>query len=435
MRSLLTLCLLGCSLSVYAQSPANDSPNSVAEQNAVLQYVVYLSRHGVRSPTAKPAQYSRYAAAPWPQWDVPPGYLTAHGYKLMTFFGGYDRALLVNEGLFAPSGCADAARVTILADSDQRTRETGKALAQGLLPGCSVEVQTRPEGTNDPLFHFHEAGVGRIDSKLAAAAIGGRIGGRAGNLTEAYRPQLAALDRVLAGCVAAPGASQKRTSLFDLPADLTPGAGGHPAELRGPLGTASSLSESLMLEYAEGMSGARLGWGCLDKTTLHEVMQLHTAATEFSQRTPAIARFYASNLLDNILRAMKQSATSKSVVGAPGKVSDRALFLVGHDTNISAVAGALGLGWIIDGRRDDTPPGGALVFELWKQNTTGAYSVRTFYTAQTLDQMRNSTPLSLSNPPERVPVFLPGCSRADSSCDWQSFENALRAVIDPSFVK
>jgi hypothetical protein len=42
--------------------------------------------------------------------------------------------------------------------------------------------------------------------------------------------------------------------------------------------------------------------------------------------------------------------------------------------------------------------------------------------AQTLDQMRNSTPLSVHNPPQRVPVFVPECSRTDSSCAWKAFQ-------------
>jgi 4-phytase/acid phosphatase len=55
--------------------------------------------------------------------------------------------------------------------------------------------------------------------------------------------------------------------------------------------------------------------------------------------------------------------------------------------------------------------------------------------AQTLDQMRNAIPLSLVNPPERVAVFLPGCSRADQSCAWSDFKAAIRAGIDPAFTK
>jgi 4-phytase/acid phosphatase len=108
---------------------------------------------------------------------------------------------------------------------------------------------------------------------------------------------------------------------------------------------------------------------------------------------------------------------------------------VGHDTNIASMAGALGLNWLIDGRRDDTPPGGALVFELWKKHSAQDYAVRTYYTAQSLDQMRNATPLTAQDPPERVPVFVPACSRADTSCAWDAFQQAVKGATDPAFVK
>ncbi len=94
---------------------------------------------------------------------------------------------------------------------------------------------------------------------------------------------------------------------------------------------------------------------------------------------------------------MQQAVAAQPVAGAIGKPGDRLLILVGHDTNLAAIAGALNLNWLIDGRRDDTPPGGALVFELWKTPGKEEYSVRTYYTAQSLDQMRNATPLSLQN--------------------------------------
>jgi 4-phytase/acid phosphatase len=108
---------------------------------------------------------------------------------------------------------------------------------------------------------------------------------------------------------------------------------------------------------------------------------------------------------------------------------------VGHDTNLANMSGALNLSWLIDGRLNDTPPGGALIFELWRGRGTARYFVRTFYTAQMLDQMRNSTPLSLANPPERVPVFIPGCGQADGSCGWDAFQQTVRGEMDPAFVK
>jgi 4-phytase/acid phosphatase len=89
---------------------------------------------------------------------------------------------------------------------------------------------------------------------------------------------------------------------------------------------------------------------------------------------------------------------------------------------------------MIDGRRDDTPPGGALLFELWRSRSAGEFSVRTYFTAQTLDQMRSSAPLTLSNPPQRVPVFIPGCSRADMSCALDSFLRILKQASRPRVI-
>ena len=388
---------------------------------------------------AKPEQFNQFSAAPWPQWDVPPTYLTAHGYELMKIFGAWDRIKLSGEGLLASTGCADAAHVTILADTDQRTRLTGKALAEGMLPGCDVPVHSQPDGVNDPLFRplnagSLNAGIVHSDRALAAAAVAGRIGGNPGNLTEAYRPQLAALDRVLAGCGHSPS-NPKRTSIFDIPSSLEPGSGHFPISAQGPLFTGATLAENLLLEYTQGMSDADTGWGCLDGATLRFVMQLDTASWEYGMRTPAIARMNASNLLDHILKTIEQSAKGARVQGALGKFGDRLVILVGHDTNIVTVAGALGIDWVLDGRVDDTPPGGALVFELWRSRDDGKPFVRVHYTAQTLEQMRKAQALTVANPPAEAPIFVPGCGRQDLSCTLEGFSAAVRQAIDSAYVR
>jgi 4-phytase/acid phosphatase len=285
------------------------------------------SRHGVRSPTGEPE-----------------------------LFGAYDRMQLSRQGLLKPVGCEDAAHVTVYTDSDQRTRETGKALAAGLFPGCALAVQALAEGVHDPLFHALPAGVGQPDSALAVAALSGRIGGNPNNLTEAYRSQIAAFDQLLASCGASASQPTRRTSLLEIPAKLAPGKNDRPAELRGPLNTAVTLTENLLLEYAEGVDGSNVGWGCVDGSKLRSLIELHTAASDFVQRTKAIARMQASNLLDHVRRAMEQSVTGKPVSGARAAPGDRALFLIGHDTNLTNLAGMLNLTWIIDGRRDDIPP-------------------------------------------------------------------------------
>ena len=146
------------------------------------------------------------------------------------------------------------------------------------------------------------------------------------------------------------------------------------------------------------MDPSQVGWGCVNNTNLRYLLELHTAASEFSQRPKPIARAQASNLLHQILLSLSQAATGKPAAGAISGISDRALFLIGHDTNIASIAGLLDLDWIADGRRDDTPPGAALVFELWQPAAGSEDFVRVYYTTQTLEQMRSSTVLTSQKP-------------------------------------
>jgi 4-phytase/acid phosphatase len=217
-------------------------------------------------------------------------YLTAHGYRLMQEFGAFDRIQLESEGLLTAKGCEDTQNVTIYSDCDQRMRETGKALAAGLFPDCNVPVQALPEGVEDPLFHPVQAGVGGSDPDLASAAIAGRIGTDPANLTKIYNAKLKALDTILATCGKADGSAQARTSLLDVPSGISRGKNDRSVDLRGPLNTASTLTENLLLEYAEGMPASDVGWGCVDGNKLRSRLELHTAASDFSQRTTPIAR-------------------------------------------------------------------------------------------------------------------------------------------------
>lgn len=431
-RSLLcasSLLILSVSvLSAQSKSPMPD------DRQKELKFVVYLSRHGVRSPTSKPAQYNLYSSLPWPAWSVPPGNLTEHGFRLMRLFGTYDREHLSDEGLFPASGCTDSDRVTIYADSDQRTLETGKAIAAGLFPGCNVHLRVQPEGMADPLFHPLEAGTTSADSAIAVAAINGRIGGDANNLTTMQKDRLVELDSILAKCGAPSVSAQKRVSILDIPAVLSEGKGDHSVDLRGPLNTAATLTENLLLEYTEGMPASDVGWGCVDGNNLRRLIELHTAASDFGQRTSVIARSQASNLLDHIRRALQQAATDEPITGAISRPRDRALFLIGHDTNLSEIASLLRLTWIADGRRDDTPPGASIVFELWHSQSKDEDFIRAYFTTQTLEQMRQESAMTRDSPPTRVPLFLPGCSRQDLSCDLTSFVTLVNLAIDPHSV-
>jgi 4-phytase / acid phosphatase len=394
-----------------------------AEQAAKpkLKFVLILSRHGVRSPTWDAARLDRYSAQPWPSWGVAPGELTPHGRELMKLMGGYYRDWLSDEHLIHRQGCADAPHVYIWSDTAERTVESGHALAESLLPGCGLQIHSQPDGEPDPIFSGTIAGAVREPSREGTRS-------NATALTAQHSAAFAALQFVLG-----PGVFSV------LP---TPPIGGvdepSPAETdegAESLEAGSSLSEDLLLEYADGMKGAQLGWGRLTQQNLLQALELHAVYTDLTRREPGVAHARGAILLNAMLRSLEQAVSGKQVPGAIGAASDSVLILVGHDTNQSNVSGMLDLNWSLPGYQpNDTPPGGAVIFSLWQDQVTGQLSVRTQYVAQSLDQMRDASALSISTPPVEQDVSVPGCQpdtiRRDR-CSWDSFRGLLQRAIYP----
>jgi 4-phytase/acid phosphatase len=168
------------------------------------------------------------------------------------------------------------------------------------------------------------------------------------------------------------------------------------------------------------------------RENLDRVLEIHAVYADLMRRTPYLARARGSNLLAHVLQSLEQAEAGKPMPGALGHPGDAVLLLAGHDTNLSNLSGMLGLSWKLAGYQpDDTPPGGALIFSLWRDSDTGVYSVKLRYVAQSLDQMCHAEPLSPANPPEGQDVALPGC-KADG-CPWETARQALRNAIDPEF--
>lgn len=71
-----------------------------------------------------------------------------------------------------------------------------------------------------------------------------------------------------------------------------------------------------------------------DGTKLRELIDLHTQASDLTQRTPEVTVPQAAALLRAIERSIIQAATGRAVPGAGGKPGDKVLVLVGHDTNL-----------------------------------------------------------------------------------------------------
>jgi 4-phytase / acid phosphatase len=385
-----------------------------------LQMVVILSRHGVRSPIWTPARLNNYSALPWPEWSVPPGYLTKHGYELMRLFGVFDRISLAETGIVATQGCTDAAKTYLWADAEERTIESARALAEGLFPQCPPTVHEEPDGGNDPLFHPHIDPTTRADLQPLIAELQKKVEAqdlptRDGLLIE--------MQNVLRGCepkVACVPARAPATPLLGVPIAVVKGQGDHIVDIQGPLAEAASFAEDFLLEYADGMPMDHVGWGKVDEPQMRRFLSLHLDYFDLMHRTPGIAGLEGSTLLDRILRTLDQGVTGKPVAGAVGEPGDKVVVLLGHDTNLATVASLLHLRWTADDRTDDTPPGAELQFLVFK-DAKGRASVQLKYEAQTLYQLRAATPLTLQTGPSQVNLNIPSCSSANGLCPWEKF--------------
>ena len=407
-----------------------------ASADQELKLVIVLTRHGVRSPLQTNQILGKYAAEPWPQWNVPPGILTAHGRQELAMMGSYYRERYVAEGLLSGAGAADAVEVYFHSDSDERTKESALALASGLLPGAPApELHARPKGADDPLYRFVKVHPDLPDRALAIAALNGRIGNDPAAFLQDHRADFALLEQVLCGPNGTPPPG--KIALLDLPAKVQAGLNDHTVGFEGPLHVGMQIVDALQLEYAEGLPMDHVGWGRMTSAQLTQLLHLHALYFGLTQATFYPAQVQASGLAQHYLATLEQAASGHAVPGALGTAAQKLVVVMGHDTNLINLGGLLGLDWQLPGTAENPVlPGGALVLELRQRKADGACFVRISYMGQTLDQIRNLTPLSAQTPPGIAPIFIPGCSTAAPGFDapLEKFEALLRRVIDPKFV-
>jgi 4-phytase / acid phosphatase len=382
---------IGVALSVSAASSAK-AP-AVPGHGWTLDRVVVVMRHGVRPPTKAQPLPDGMAPAPWPTWDVNWGELSHHGERAVALLGTFDRASYA--GLLG-AGCP---AIRAVADTDQRTVRTAEVYVAALLPSCTVNVQHRAANEVDPRFSPSRASSALPDDKVLAAARTTLPAGGTARLDRDLAEDWSAIDHILdchtAACIAAQ------------PTSLSARRG--KVKLDGALGLGAGFSETLALEYADGKPLDQVGWGRATREQITHLLELHSWEFALTARPQAIARAGAAALLGEV-------ATALSAPKAPVF----SLF-VGHDTNLALIGGALNLHWHVDQfASDDPPPGGALIFERWR-NRAGRYRLAVRFRSQSLDEMRDLKPLGL-----RATQSLAFASCAnEAGCDAVGIRRAL----------
>lgn len=413
-----------------AAAPAAERPDAT-----VLKQVIIFGRHAVRTPVLRNAAVDAFSARPFPAFPVSgQAVITPNGQANEALLGGYFRLWLTQEKLLTGNDAADAASVYVRANNTPLIVDTARAFAGGLLPAAAVAVHTT--STPDPLFNPIDAGVAELDHQMAAAAVNGRLGGNPQALATVYAAEFALARSVLfdypARTSPAPPTPHGKVDVTALPITVTPGNSTMPVNLGGLVAFYTAI-DPFMMEYTDGMAASDVGWGQLDAAGIGQIFRVYDALVDLEFRTPYLAKVQSSNVASHIVRTLVQAATGTAMSGALGTASHKIVVLAASNTNVAGLAGLLQLDWLVAGyQRDVAAPGGALVFELRQSQRTGEYLVRAVYIAQTMDQLRNRTPLTLAAPPERVPVFIPGCSigNATFDCPLGSFVRWMAHAID-----
>ncbi|WP_433909103.1 histidine-type phosphatase [Sphingomonas yabuuchiae] len=374
-----------------------------APKALTLDRVVVLMRHGVRAPLDGEVPHGTRTAQPWPTWTTPESELTPHGAEALAAEARADRADWIARGLLTED-CPAPGNIRIRTNSSSRTIASGEAYARALAPGCAVPVMHNPLNRVDPLFEPLRARATRFDARAAVADID-RFTGGMDALVARNRSALHLLNQVL-GCGDPKGCDPAG------PARLTPSADGHGIDLTGPIRTASGTAQVLLLQYAEGLSPS-VGGLPVDGSILARLGTVHAALFDVYSRSPYMA-------------AHQSAAFGRHMIDAlAAKDGAKIDMLVGHDTNVTALAALLGFDLVAPGyATNDAAPGGAVLIERW-HDAQGRAFVTVRYRTQSPDQIRaHAAAVSVT------PVQVRGCP-ADAPCPLDRFVGLFRDRLAP----
>ena len=133
-----------------------------------------------------------------------------------------------------------------------------------------------------------------------------------------------------------------------------------------------------------------------------------------------------------VFETLRQTAERTSRPQDQVPPESKLVIYVGHDTNLANIGGMLGVDWqLTTYLRNETPPAGAMAFELLRHNNSTKLFVRMSYYSQSPDQMRSATRLIPPNkPPDRAQI-VPRCKHSeDGVCPRHEFHDWVQQSVD-----
>ena len=411
-------------LSLPLGSVAQQQRSPEFKQKYQLKEAVVLSRHNIRSPLSdSKSDLGRMTPHQWTVWSAPKSELTLRGGAVETMMGQYFRKWAEDAGLFPENHQPSADDVNVQANSMQRCIATAQYFTSGFMPVGGVEVNHRYVPSKmDPLFNPQ---LTKVSPEFVAIAMkqiaeqGGKNGIR--GISEQLRPDYELIIDVL-DVDKSPMTKDNDPKLKALDNYDTEFVFEQFREPGLKSGSAlKTLNGAFILQYYEEPDTLKAAFG-------HKLTRADWERLAHIKDVYQDALFTAPIVAVNVARPLIQYIYDE--LRSPDR---RFTFLVGHDSNLSSVATALGVEpyELPAAIEKKTPIGSKIVVEKFEGKDGKTYAdINIVY--PTLEQLRNLQLITLDNPPMVYPLSLEGLERnADGLyllSDVESrFEQALRA--------
>ena len=373
-----------------AASADETAADSTAGEQYSLDKVVILSRHNIRSPlSGSGSLLGEITPHKWFTWTSEPSELSLRGGASETIMGQYFRQWLEEEGLFPKNYQPEEGAVRFYSNSKQRTIATATYFSAGLLPVWDTPVERHVEyDTMDPVFTpqitfltpAYEQDI--IDQVSERGGIAGLNGIQAG-LQDAISLLMDVADIEESEIYQ----SGKYGDLLEDVSEIRLKVGEEPG-MAGPIKTATSVADALILQYYEEPDAVKAAFG--HELTEENWRLIHSIADTYSDML-FTAPLVSINVANPLLKELRSELSTDE---------RQFTFLCGHDSNIASVLAALGVKEyeLPDTVEPKTPIGSKLVFARYhNQDNEAYYTVSLIY--QSSSQLRELSLLSLENPP------------------------------------
>ena len=397
------------------------------KQKYQLKEAVVLSRHNIRSPLSdSKSDLGRMTPHQWTVWSAPKSELTLRGGAVETMMGQYFRKWAEDAGLFPENHQPSADDVNVQANSMQRCIATAQYFTSGFMPVGGIEVNHRYVPSKmDPLFNPQLTKVSPKFVEIAMEQIaqqGGKKGIR--GLSEQLKPDYDLIIDVL-DVDQSPMANEsdpKLKALDNYDTEFVFEQFKEPGLKAGSaLKTLNGASDAFILQYYEEPDTLKAAFG-------HKLTRADWERLAHIKDVYQDALFTAPIVAVNVARPLIQYMYDE--LRSPDR---RFTFLVGHDSNLSSVATALGVEpyELPQAIEKKTPIGSKIVVEKFDGADGKTYAdINIVYPS--LDQLRNLQLIDLDNPPVIYPLSLEGLTRNADGLYLLSdvearFEQALRA--------